>query len=52
LRRDVFEINADGRGDGDEGKIRRVREIECELVGEFRAKVRLAERVVNNAYLA
>jgi len=51
---DVFEINADvgGSGDGDEGKTDRVREIEFESVGEFRAKVRLAECVVNKVYLA
>src|SRR5712691_11127924 len=54
LRPDVFEINADvgGSGDGDEGKTGRVREIEFEPVGEFRTKIRLAERVVNKAYLA
>src|SRR6266849_4831461 len=54
LRPDVFEINADigGSGDGDEGKTGRVREIEFESVAEFRAKVRLAERVVHKAYLA
>ena len=54
LRPDVFEINADagGSGDGDEGKTGRVREIEFESAGEFRAKVRLAECVVNKAYLA
>jgi len=54
LRPDVFEINADvgGSGDGDEGKTGRVREIEFESVAEFRAKVRLAERVVNKVYLA
>ena len=45
LRLDVFEINANvgGSGDRDEGMIGRVREIEFEPVGEFRAKVRLAE---------
>src|SRR2546428_12049617 len=51
---DVFEINADvgGSGDGDEGKTGWVREIEFESVAEFRAKVRLAECVVNKAYSA
>lgn len=50
----IFEINADvgGSGDGNEGKTSRVREIEFEPVGEFRAKVRLAECVVNKAYFA
>jgi hypothetical protein len=54
LRSDVFEIDADvgGRGDGDEGQTGRVREIEFESAGEFRAKVGLAEFVVNKAYLA
>src|SRR6266581_6314911 len=54
LRPDVFEINADvgGSGDGDESKTGRVREIEFEPVGEFRAKIRLAECVVNKAYFA
>src|SRR6266478_4004258 len=54
LRPDVFEINADvgGSGEGDEGKTGRVREIEFEPVGEFRTKIRLAECVVNKAYLA
>src|SRR5258708_3669104 len=45
---DVFEINSDvAGGDGNEGKTSRVREIEFESAGEFRAKVRLAESVVN-----
>jgi len=54
LRLDVFEINADVRssGEGDEGKTGRVREIEFEPAGEFRAKIRLAECVVNKAYFA
>ena len=54
MRPDVFEINADvgGSGDGDEGKTGRVREIEFEPVGEFRAKIRLAECVVNKADFA
>ena len=54
MRPDVFEINADvgGGGDGDEGTTGRVREIEFEAVAEFRAKVRLAECVVNKPYLA
>src|SRR5437867_6369019 len=54
LRLDVFEINADvgGSGDGDEGKTGRVREIEFESAGEFRAEVRLAGCVVNKADLA
>src|SRR6266700_4711939 len=54
LRPDVFEINANvrGSGDGDESKTGRVREIEFEPVGEFRAKIRLAECIVNEAYLA
>jgi len=54
LRLDVFEINANvgGSGDRDEGMIGRVREIEFEPVAEFRAEVRLAECVVNKAYLA
>jgi len=54
LRLDVFEINTDvgGSGDGDEGKTGRVREIEFESAGEFRAKVRLAECVVHKAYFA
>lgn len=54
LRADVFDINADAGGSGDrnEGKTSRVREIEFESVGEFRAKVRLAECAVDKAYLA
>ena len=54
MRADAFEINTDvgGSSDGDEGKTGRVREIEFESVGEFRAKVRLAECVVNKAYSA
>src|SRR5215211_6812635 len=54
LHPDVFEINADvgGGSDGDDGKIARVREIEFESAGEFRAKVGLAECVVNKADLA
>jgi hypothetical protein len=54
LRPDVFQINAHvGRSsDGDKGKTGRVREIEFESVGEFRAKVRLAECVVDKSYLA
>ena len=54
VRPDVFEINADvgDSGDGDEGKTGRVREIEFESVAEFRAKVRLADCVVNKFYLA
>jgi len=54
LRPDVFEINADvgGSGDGDEGKTGRVREVEFEPVGEFMAKIRLAECVVNKAYFS
>jgi len=53
LRPDVFEIYADvwGSGDNNEGKASGVREIEFEPVGEFRAKARLAELVVNKAYL-
>ncbi len=51
---DVFEINADigGSCDGNEGKTSRVREIEFESVAGFMANVRLAEFVVNKAYLA
>jgi hypothetical protein len=54
LRTDVFEINADvrGIGDGDEGNTGRVRETEFESAAEFRAKARLAECIVNKAYLA
>src|SRR5258705_9206173 len=54
LRPDVLDINADvgGSGDGDEGTTGRVREIEFEPVGEFRAKIRLAECVVNKVDLA
>src|SRR5688572_8472172 len=54
LRPDVFEINADvgASSDGDECKAVRVGEIEFESAGEFRAKVRLAECVVNKADLA
>src|SRR6266404_7598981 len=54
LRPDVFQIDAHvgGSGNGDEGKTSRVREIESESVGEFRAKVRLSECVVNKSYLA
>jgi hypothetical protein len=53
LRPDVFEINPDagGIGDGDEGNTGRVREIEFESAGEFRAKIRLAECIVNKPYL-
>src|SRR5438128_158640 len=48
-RPDVFDINADVGliGDGDEGEIGRMREIEGEPVGEFRANVRLAECIVD-----
>ena len=51
FRADVFEIDADvgGSGDGNDGKTSGVREIKFESVGEFRAKVRLAECVVNKA---
>src|SRR5206468_6563205 len=54
LRPDVFDIDADAGvgGDGDEGQTGGVREIEFEPVAEFRAKVRLAERVVHKAYVA
>ena len=54
MRPDVFDINADvgGGGDGDEGKAGRVREIEFEPAAEFRAKIRLAECVVNKADFA
>src|SRR6266496_6659126 len=54
LRPDVFEIDADAgfRGDGDQGKVGRVREVEPEPAAQFSAQLRLAERVIGEAYLA
>ena len=54
LRPDLLEIDANvgGSDDGDEGKAGRVSEIEFKSAGEFGAKRRLAECVVDEVYLA